>query len=557
MTKRLAIFHPAGRLGLKQNPFGKDVANLQLFQALARHGGYEQLDILSAEGLSGEVLSADLFPQGQPTLRLAGGGLLATDGAAAGGTLLRGQADLAELAWNRRRTVGDRAFSLVGMIHTLAPPALRQEMTSAALAPVQDWDALICTSPSVQSAMTTMFDGLAEHFSERLGAVRSPRPRLPVIPLGVDGGRFAAISQDGAARARLRADLKVPEDEVLVIWVGRLSFFEKAFPQPMFRAVEEAAALCGQKLHFALAGWFPNGEQDHQRYVQAARAYCPSVSVTFVDGNRPDLVADLWAAADVFISLVDNIQETFGITPVEAMAAGLPVVVSDWDGYRFTVRDGQEGFLIPTLGAPPGPLGELLAARHGVGQETYQGYVGAVAAHTAVHVGRAARAISDLASSPDLRRTMGAAGQARVASTFNWPVVVGELNRLFDELAEVRAAAPASPPPRTRLNPVRGDPYADFAHFATHALTVDSLLTLRAGVTGAEVDRAAATELDGMFQKWRAPVAEARTIIAHLQATGSCTAKDLLLLFPTPQRRGILMLLAWMAKLGMVDWMEV
>jgi glycosyltransferase involved in cell wall biosynthesis len=557
LTTRLAIFHPAGRLGLKQNPFGKDVANLQLFQALARHGGYEQLDILSAEGLGGDVLSADLFLEGQPTLRLTGGSLLATDGAAAGGTLLRGQADLAELAWNRRRTVGDKAFSLVGLIHTLAPPAMRQDIATAALAPVQDWDALICTSPSVQSAMTTMFDGLAEHFSERLGAVRSPRPRLPVIPLGVDGDRFAAISRDQAARARLRADLKVPEGEVLVIWVGRLSFFEKAFPQPMFRAVEEAAALCGQKLHFALAGWFPNGEQDHQRYVQAARAYCPSVAVTFVDGNRADLVSDLWAAGDVFISLVDNIQETFGITPVEAMAAGLPVVVSDWDGYRFTVRDGQEGFLIPTLGGPPGFLGELLAARHGMGQETYQAYVGAVAAHTAVHVGRAARAIADLASNPDLRRRMGAAGQARVASTFNWPVVVGELNRLFDELAGVRAAAPAPPPPRARLNPVRGDPYADFAHFATHALTLDSLLNLRPGVTGADVDRAAATELDGMFQKSRAPVADARTIIAHFQATGPCPAKDLLLLFPTPQRRGVLMLLAWMAKLGMIDWMEV
>ena len=556
MTTRLAIYHPAGRLGLKQNPFGKDVANLQLFRALAQHGGYEQVDILSTEGLGGDALSADLFPDSAPTVRLAGAGLLATDGAAAGGTLLRGQADLAELAWNRRRTVGDKAFSLVGMIHTLAPPALRQEMSSAALAPVQDWDALICTSPAVRSAMTAMFDGLAEHLSERLGAVRAPRPRLPVIPLGVDGDRFARISQDKAARARLRLDLKVPDDEVLVIWVGRLSFFEKAFPQPMFRAVEEAAALCGQKLHFALAGWFPNGDLDHKRYVQAARAYCPSVSVTFVDGNRADLVSDLWAAGDVFISLVDNIQETFGITPVEAMAAGLPVVVSDWDGYRFTVRDGQEGFLIPTLGGPAGHLGELLAARHGTGQETYQGYVGAVAAHTAVHVGRAARAIADLASNPDLRRTMGAAGLARVRDTFNWPVVVGELNRLFDHLAAVRDAAATPPPPTARLNPVRGDPFADFADFATGVITVDTVFTLRPGVTEADVDRAAATELDGMFQKWRAPVADARTVVAHLAASGPTIAKDILLLFPTPQRRGVLMMLPWMAKLGMIDWMD-
>ena len=41
---RLAILHPPGRMGLGANPFGKDVANLQLWQALARHGGYERLD---------------------------------------------------------------------------------------------------------------------------------------------------------------------------------------------------------------------------------------------------------------------------------------------------------------------------------------------------------------------------------------------------------------------------------------------------------------------------------------------------------------------------------
>ena len=33
------------------------------------------------------------------------------------------------------------------------------------------------------------------------------------------------------------------------------------------------------------------------------------------------------------------------------MAAGLPVVVSDWDGYRYTVTDGVEGFRIPYFGS--------------------------------------------------------------------------------------------------------------------------------------------------------------------------------------------------------------
>ena len=52
MAARLSIYHPAGRLSLKGNPFGKDVANLQLFQALGRYGGFEQVDILGEELLA-------------------------------------------------------------------------------------------------------------------------------------------------------------------------------------------------------------------------------------------------------------------------------------------------------------------------------------------------------------------------------------------------------------------------------------------------------------------------------------------------------------------------
>ena len=68
-----------------------------------------------------------------------------------------------------------------------------------------------------------------------------------------------------------------------------------------------------------------------------------------------------WAAADIFLSLVDNPQETFGLAPVEAMAAGVPVVVSDWDGYRYTVSDGVEGFRISTLSPGHVQQGEELA----------------------------------------------------------------------------------------------------------------------------------------------------------------------------------------------------
>ena len=54
------------------------------------------------------------------------------------------------------------------------------------------------------------------------------------------------------------------------------------------------------------------------------------------------------ASGDVFLSLPDNIQETFGLVVVEAMASGLPVLGSDWDGYRDLVVHGETGFLVPT-----------------------------------------------------------------------------------------------------------------------------------------------------------------------------------------------------------------
>ena len=56
----------------------------------------------------------------------------------------------------------------------------------------------------------------------------------------------------------------------------------------------------------------------------------------------------VWHAADLVVSLVDNIQETFGLVIVEAMASGLPVVATDWNGYRDLVVDGETGFLVPT-----------------------------------------------------------------------------------------------------------------------------------------------------------------------------------------------------------------
>jgi glycosyltransferase involved in cell wall biosynthesis len=552
VAARLSIFHPPGRLALGANPFGKDIANLELFQALARHGGFEQLDVLSIRAVTEAQLREDLLDDPAAPIRLVPGSILTQAAAAEAGVLLRGQPDLYNLAWLRRRTVGDRAYSLMGLAHTIAPPAMREMMAMASVGPVHTWDAVICTSPAVRDALARMFDNWGDYLGERTGGAAPPRPALPVVPLGVDGARFAGHADRPGARAKLRAQLGLSEADVLVLWVGRLSFFEKAFPQAMFQAVQRAAHASGVAVHFALAGWFPV-EEDRGRYAEAARTHAPDVPVHVLDGNDRALRGELWAGADIFLSLVDNIQETFGITPLEAMAAGLPVVASDWDGYRFTIRDGVEGFLIPTLGGPRSGYGESLVQRHTFAASSYQTYVGEVAQYTSVHVGRAAQALTELARSPELRRRMGAAGRERVRQAFDWPVVARQYHELTDELGQVRKAA-ADPITRHKADPVRGDPFVDFAGFPSQVLTLDAPLAAVAGVTGDDV-RGLTGALDLAFPGLRATQDECAQALDLLASGQARTSREVLLAFPVPRRRLVEMGLAWMAKLGLVDWL--
>lgn len=547
----LSIFHPHGALTLKANPFGKDVANLELFQALARHGGLEQLDVLSFQQVPDQEVSAALLGEGGGATRVVSGPALAMSSPIASGALFRGQPYLDELAYLRRRVAGDAAFSLIGMVHTLAPPAVRQMIATVATAPIHPWDALICTSPSVRQSIDEMLDRWGEDLAARTGGSPPPKPTLPLIPLGVDGQRFADLADRPDVRAQRRAQLGLAQNDILVLWVGRLSFFEKAYPQAMFRACQAAAKASGAGVHFAMAGWFPQ-EKDLDLFQEDARNHAPDVQMHFLDGNDRALVGELWAAGDIFLSLVDNIQETFGITPLEAMAAGLPVVASDWDGYRSTIRDGVEGFLIPTLGGPLNGIGASIGQRHIFEAESYQAYVGAVAQHTAVDVERCAQALHRLICDPELRRRMGAAGRERVRSHFDWPVVARQVTALVEDLGRIRPAAGALP--AGMRHPIKGDPFVDFRHFASQTLTLETPLRRAAGSSVEQIDADTAVRLDGAFAGWRGTTEDARQVLSLLAEAEPRTVRDILLSFPAARRRNVELGLVWMAKQGYLDW---
>ena len=79
----------------------------------------------------------------------------------------------------------------------------------------------------------------ADYLRAHLGGVPAHRPsdstpiRLETIPLGVDIDRFRPANPE--ERATARRTLNVADDEVVILYVGRLSHHAKAHPFPMFR----------------------------------------------------------------------------------------------------------------------------------------------------------------------------------------------------------------------------------------------------------------------------------------------------------------------------------
>lgn len=470
------------------------------------------------------------------------------------GTLYHPGPDILDHA-QRRSLYRDTAWSLCGITHTTSSAGAMDAITGLIAGPVQPWDALICTSTAVKANVEHLLAREAERLFRRLGATRTVLPRLPVIPLGID---TTALTPPPGARPAARAALGVPDDAVVVLFMGRLSFHAKAHPLALYQALEEAALSAGVPVVLIECGWFAN-DWIAESFAEAAAAACPRVRVIRLDGRKADARQQAWAAADVFASLSDNIQESFGLTPIEAMAAGLPVVVSDWDGYRDTVRDGIDGFRIPTLMPTPG-LGQDLAVRHALGLDRYDLYCGYASALVSVDVVATAQAFHALFTNPDLRRRMGEAGQARARQVYDWSAIIPRYEALWRELAEIRDAQHhVTPPAQAGTSwPARPDPFTAFAAYPTRHLRPDTLLALTDGdvpCAQARLTAALALKMVNVAEPILPTRAELDAMLAQGGA-GPLPVAQWVAPLP-PERRGrAARALVWLVKLGIMRLQE-
>jgi glycosyltransferase involved in cell wall biosynthesis len=237
--------------------------------------------------------------------------------------------------------------------------------------------------------------------------------RISTVPCGVDLTEFAPGS-----KAEARRELGLADDEFVILQLGRM------VPRKGIDNVVRAVAKMPRHMRVRLlvvGGESPEPDETRTpeigRLRQLARERGIADRVTFTGQRQRESLRSCYAAADVFVTT--PWYEPFGITPLEAMACGTPVVGSHVGGIRHTVVDGVTGYLVP----PRDP--EALAER-----------------------------LIYLQENPALGQALGRAGVRRVRSLFTWERVADDLARVYDSVRRrATAAAPSLRSQRLRLVP--------------------------------------------------------------------------------------------------------
>jgi len=232
------------------------------------------------------------------------------------------------------------------------------------------------------------------HFTSRgeMEASGPSRPRAPgyVVPMGVD-------PHPAAEAADLRARYPVLAGKKIVLFLSRLD------PKKGLDILISALGrLASGRDDFALvvAGSGPAAYERHLAALAADNGLAGrTVFLGLVQGD------DKWAVlrdADVFV--LPSYRENFGFAVVEALAAGLPVVISDGVNIHREIGDAGAGIV---TGLDPEEVGA---------------------------------AVGRLLGDDRLREDMGAAAESLASRRFTWTASAEGITRVYEEVLGLRTA---------------------------------------------------------------------------------------------------------------------
>ncbi len=326
-----------------------------------------------------------------------------------------------------RNALAANIFPVTGVTHSLSYANFGQQFLKHLFAGCTRRDAVVATSTAGCGVVRNFYAWLRQGYG--LSEETHPGPRVERIPLGVDPGAFAPA--DDGEKAAAKRELGFAGDVPVFLVFARISHSSKMDALPLFRALQRlmAEGLDPRSLTLVMAGWL---DKEDEPFAATLTRLAANLGLDLHVITRPpeEKKRRIYQAADVFVSLSDNVQETFGLTILEAMAAGLPVIASDFDGYRDLVVPGETGALVPTIGPCDTAFEDMLAP---LNYDSRQHML--LAQETVVDVAAVAAAFREALAAPERFREMGRKGRRRVETCFSWEGVVERWLDLWTRLA--------------------------------------------------------------------------------------------------------------------------
>ncbi|MBJ96007.1 MAG: hypothetical protein CMP23_16205 [Rickettsiales bacterium] len=463
MSRTLATFaQPGSFISAAGSPgeilVGRKVANTSFIKALLHYGDFDRYCFLVGENGDLEGIKALLAGHDPATVdRIEVRNVIELPEAMARGEInvlhQYSHADHMGAVLNLRNRYAQSSLPVTAQIHSLSYPSMMNSYLDTALARPSEIDAVFCSSAPGREVVLRCFAALTQQLKEAGLELPQPRWELPVVPLGISCEELAK-----GDRTTARSQLGIPTDSFVVLGMARFTEFDKMDMFPVltaFASFNESVKEQGIKPTLLLAG-ARQGTRTPEMIELWARGLGLSEQIILRVDFAEQEKAGLLAASDLFIAPSDNPQETFGITVVEAMAANLPIIAADFNGYKDTVSE-DVGIRVPThWNADMDRISEL-------GPILYQRPLHLFLGQSIeVDLNALAEAMTELCLNHSKRSEMATAAGRRARKLYDWSQVIPRYQATWDALIE----KPFQAEPQRR-HPLRMDFQQVFGHYPT------------------------------------------------------------------------------------------
>jgi glycosyltransferase involved in cell wall biosynthesis len=171
---------------------------------------------------------------------------------------------------------------------------------------------------------------ISHHERRMLIAMGLPAKRVAMIPLWIDVAHAATLPQEPA-------ELDLPRP--ILLYVGQLKY------RKGFDLLAHAMPLVRERYPTASFVYVGHSPRQQAALEEIARANGTAEALHLLGRPDPAELQRLYRAADALV--FPSRYEGFGLPPLEAMAAGCPVITTDVPVVNESVRDGENGLLAP------------------------------------------------------------------------------------------------------------------------------------------------------------------------------------------------------------------